>query len=166
MLMVKHLVELPFDHFRLLGVSPSAEAETILRTLQVRLDRPPQEGFTQEAIGQRSELLRLSADLLTDLDRSQEYETALLGGAGGLELPSSREVAGIILLWEAHSSIEAFRLASQGLQPPQPPALGSSRESDLTLVAALSCRAAAQQEQEQRHYASAAVLLQDGLQYI
>ena len=62
-------MELPIDHFRLLGVSPSAEAETILRTLQVRLNRPPQEGFPQEAIGHRSELLRLSADLLTDLER-------------------------------------------------------------------------------------------------
>jgi len=34
-------VDLPIDHFRLLGVSPSAESETILRTLQLRRLRLP-----------------------------------------------------------------------------------------------------------------------------
>ncbi len=91
-------MELPIDHFRLIGVSPAAEAEVILRNLQLRLDRLPDEGFTKETLAKRAELLRLSADLLTDLPRRQEYETALLGGATGLELSSSREVAGLILL--------------------------------------------------------------------
>ncbi len=159
-------MELPIDHFRLLGVSPSAEAETVLRTLQLRFDRAPDQGFTDESLSQRAELLRASADLLTDPSNRQEYETALLGGASGLELPSNREVAGLILLWEAEASLEAFKRACRCLQPPQAPALGSGRESDLTLVAALSCRAAALQEQEQRHYESASALLQEGLKLL
>ena len=72
-------VELPIDHFRLLGVSPSAEAETMLRTLQLRIDRPPSQGFTHEALQQRAELLRLSADLLTDPARRRDYEAAWRG---------------------------------------------------------------------------------------
>ncbi len=160
------LVELPFDHFRLLGVSPSAEAEVVLRALQLRIDRSPEQGFTDEVLTQRAELLRLSADLLSDPTRREEYEVALLGGATGLEFSSSREVAALILLWEADCSFEAFKLASQALQPPQAPALGSGREADLTLLAALSCSSAAIQEQERRHYASAAAVLQEGMKLL
>ncbi|WP_320667141.1 IMS domain-containing protein [Prochlorococcus sp. MIT 1307] len=159
-------VELPIDHFRLLGVSPSAQAEAVLRSFQLRLDRSPDQGFTHEVLLQRAELLRLSADLLTDGSLREGYEAALLGGASGLEFSSNREVAGLILLWEAGSSVEAFNLARKALQPPQAPALGSGREADLTLVAALSCQAAALQEQEQRHYQSSAEILQEGIQLL
>ncbi len=167
------LVELPIDHFRLLGVSPSAETESVLRTLQLRLDRCPDQGFTHEVLMQRAELLRLSADLLSDAARRQDYESTLLRlsrehpeETAGLEMPSSREVAGLMLLWEAHAPHETFQLTRQVLQPPQAPALGSGRESDLALLAALSCRDAARQDQEQRRYESSAGLLTEGLQLL
>ena len=165
------LLDLPIDHFRLLGVSPSAEPETILRRLQTRCDSPPDQGFTHEALLQRADLLRRSADLLTDPSDRADYEAALLrlseshpNGMVGLDLPTSSEVAGLILLWEAHGAVEAFQLARQGLQPPQAPALGSGREADLTLLAAVACRDASLEEQEQRRYESAAQLLIDGIQ--
>ena len=164
-------MDLPIDHFRLLGVSPSADPEAILRRLETRCDSPPDQGFTHEALLQRADLLRRSADLLTDPADRAEYEAALLrlseshpNGTVGLDLPTSSEVAGLILLWEAHGALEAFQLARQGLQPPQAPALGSGREADLTLLAALACRDAALEEQEQRRYESAAQLLIDGIQ--
>ena len=167
------LVDLPIDHFRLLGVSPSADSEAILRALELRLDRCPDQGFTHEVLIQRAELLRLSADLLTDPPRRQAYETALLelsrdhpGETAGLDVSPSREVAGLILLFEANSPHEVFHLASQGLQPPQSPTLGSEREADLALLLALACRAAAAEEQEQRRYEAAASLLHDGIQLL
>ena len=159
-------MELPLDHFRLIGVSPSATSEEILRAFQLRLDKTPDEGFTYEVLSQRAELLRLTADLLTDIDSRREYENQLLNGASGLELSSNREVAGLILLWESGSPKEAFKIARKALQPPQTPALGSSREADLTLLAALSARDAAIQEQEQRFYSNAADFLQDGIQVL
>ena len=167
------LVELPIDHFRLLGVSPSAETESVLRTLQLRLDRCPDQGFTHEVLMQRAELLRLSADLLSDAARRQDYESTLLKlgrdhpeETAGLEMSSSREVAGLMLLWEANAPHETFQLTRQVLQPPQAPALGSGRESDIALLAALSCRDAARQDQDQRRYESAAGLLTEGLQLL
>ena len=167
------LVDLPIDHFRLLGVSPTAEPEAVLRTLQLRLDRCPDQGFTHESLSQRAELLRLSADLLTDSERRGQYEATLLelsrehpGETAGLELSSNLEVAGLMLLWEAHAPHEAFQMARQALQPPQAPALGSGRESDLALLAALAARDAAFQDQEQRRYESAANLLQEGMQLL
>ena len=159
-------MELPLDHFRLIGVSPSATSEEILRAFQLRLDKTLDQGFTHEVLTQRSELLRLTADLLTDPESRREYENLLLKGVVGLDLSSNREVAGLILLWESGSAKEAFKKTRKALQPPQTPALGSSREADLTLLAALSCRDAAIQEQDQRSYSKAADFLQEGIQLL
>ena len=164
-------MDLPIDHFRLLGVSPSADAASILRRLQTRSDSPPDDGFTHEGLLQRQALLRQSADLLTDSSARADYEAALLSLSSshpnetvGLDLAASSEVAGLILLWEAGAAYEAFQLARQGLQPPQAPALGSGREADLTLLAALACRDASRDEQQQRRYESAAQLLREGIE--
>ena len=81
-------MELPLDHFRLIGVSPSATSEEILRAFQLRLDKTPDEGFTYEVLTQRSELLRLTADLLTDPESRREYENLLLNGNSGLDFSS------------------------------------------------------------------------------
>jgi hypothetical protein len=75
-------------------------------------------------------------------------------------------VGGLLLLMEAGQAQEAFEAASRGLQPPQAPALGSSREADLTLVAGLACQAAAADFRNQRRYEAAARTLQQGLQLL
>ncbi|WP_353292248.1 IMS domain-containing protein [Synechococcus sp. M16CYN] len=166
-------MDLPIDHFRLLGVSPTADAASILHRLQSRCDSPPDQGFTHEALLKRNDLLHRSADLLTDQKARSEYESTLLRSskshpneAVGLNLPASSEVAGLILLWEAHGALEAFQIASHGLQlqPSRVPILDSGRQTDLTLVAALACRDAALEEQGKRRYEAAAQLLLDGIQ--
>ena len=166
-------LELPIDHFRLLGVSPTTDGETVLRTLQQRLDRAPDQGFTHDTLQTRADLLQASADLLSDGERRQAYErelTAIADTASGaiaaLEIPPSKEVAGLLLLMEAGQAQEAFEAASRGLQPPQAPALGSSREADLSLLAGLACQAAAAEFQGQRRYEAAARILQQGLQLL
>ena len=159
-------MELPLDHFRLIGVSPSATSEEILRAFQLRLDKAPDDGFTFEVLTQRAELLRLTADLLTNADNRKQYEDVVLKGSSGLDFASNREVAGLILLWESGSAKEAFRLTRKALQPPQTPALGSTREADLTLLAALASRDAAIKEQNQRCYSNASDFLQEGIQIL
>ncbi len=159
-------MELPLDHFRLIGVSPSATSEEVLRAFQLRLDKTPDEGFTYEVLTQRSELLRLTADLLTDPESRREYENLLLNGKSGLEFSSNREVAGLMLLWESGSPKETFKITKKALQPPQTPALGSSREADLTLLAALTARDSAIQEQQLRSYSNAADFLHEGIQLL
>ena len=138
-------MELPLDHFRLLGVSPVANTEVVLRTLEQRLDRTPGPGFTSEALEARAELLRTSAELLGDAKRRQDYECLLTeqtsdgsGALPALEVSSALEVGGLLLLMESGQPAEAFEGARRSLQPPQAPALGSGREADLTLLAALA----------------------------
>jgi hypothetical protein len=121
----------------------------------------------------RAELLQASAELLSDEERRHSYERELTaiadtseGSIAALEIPPSREVGGLLLLMEAGQAQEAFEAASRGLQPPQAPALGSSREADLTLVAGLACQAAASDFRNQRRYEAAARTLQQGLQLL
>ena len=166
-------VELPLDHFRLLGVSPVATEELVLRTLSQRLDRPPEGGFTTDALECRADLLRSSADLLCDSERREEYECLLTelnaespDTLPALEVPSSQEVGGLILLMEAGQPAEAFECARQALQPPQAPALGSNREADLSLLAALSAQKAGQERCRDRRFESAAQILQNGIQLL
>ena len=166
-------MELPIDHFRLLGVGPAADAQEVLRTLQQRLERVPPEGFTAETLQARAELLRASADLLSHPERRSAYEADLLAldQADGsvlpaLEIPSSREVAGLLLLLEADHPLDAFEASARALQPPQAPALGSGREADLSLLAGLACLAGTEELKQQRHFETAAKTLQRGLQLL
>ncbi|MEL0264626.1 MAG: ARC6/PARC6 family protein [Synechococcus sp.] len=166
-------MELPLDHFRLLGVSPVATEELVLRTLSQRLDRPPEGGFTTDALECRADLLRSSADLLCDSERREEYECLLTelnaespDTLPALEVPSSQEVGGLILLMEAGQAAEAFEGARQALQPPQAPALGSNREADLSLLAALSAQKAGQERCRDRRFESAAQILHNGIQLL
>jgi hypothetical protein len=165
-------LDLPIDHFRLLGVSPASDTQTVLRTLDHRLDRVPDQGFTTETLQARARLLHESADLLSDNERRRHYEAELLALAGGqnampaLDIPGTLEVAGLVLLLEAGQAQEAFELACRSLQPPQAPALGSSREADLSLVAGLACRTAAEESRNRRHFEAAARQLRQGLQLL
>jgi hypothetical protein len=167
-------VDLPIDHFRLLGVTHSVDAEGVLRTLDRRLDNPPVGGFSAETLEMRAVLLRESADHLSDPDRRRDYEAELMAlesedpapGVAGLEIPSALDLGGLLLLYEAGQNLDAFEAACRCLQPPQAPALGSAREGDLSLVAALSCRGAAAEERDQRHYDLAARHLRGGLQLL
>lgn len=166
-------LELPIDHFRLLGVGPTSDAQTVLHTLQLRIDRAPEQGFTAEALQARADLLRSTADLLTDSSRREAYETDLTTLAASdpslmpaLEVPSNWEVAGLMLLLEAGQPLECFELTSRALQPPQAPALGSGREADLALLAGLSCLAGAHELEQRRRYEQAARVLRQGMQLL
>ena len=166
-------MELLLDHFRLLGVSPVVASDGVLRTLQQRLDRPPGPGFSQEGLNARAELLELSANLLADEVRRQNYERLVTeqtnesaGIFPALDIPSNLEVGGLILLMESGQAIEAFEGARKALQPPQAPALGSSRELDISLLAALACQQGGSERKHERHYETAALLLQQGIQLL
>ncbi|QEY31934.1 DUF4101 domain-containing protein [Synechococcus sp. RSCCF101] len=166
-------MELPIDHFRLLGVAPSADPETVLRALERRLDQSPAGDFSDEILDMRAALLRGSAERLADPEQRLTYESELTSlqdrhpdGVAGLEIASSLDLGGLLLLHEAGLDAEAFEAASRALQPPRAPALGSTRESDLGLLAALSCRAAAKEEQEARRFEASAHLLRRGSQLL
>ncbi|TVS06358.1 MAG: DUF4101 domain-containing protein [Cyanobium sp. PLM2.Bin73] len=166
-------MDLPIDHFRLLGVNPNTDLPSVLRIAAQRIDRPPEQGFTPDTLQARADLLRSSADLLTDPQRRAHYESELtaLSASGeslqaALDVPTSKEVAGLLLLLEAGLPLDCFELASRALQPPQAPALGSGREADLSLLAGLACLEAAAELRQERRYEAAAQVLSQGNQLL
>jgi len=166
-------LELPIDHFCLLGVAPSADTETVLRTLERRLEHEPAGDFSEDILQMRAALLRASAERLADEAQRLAYESELTSlqtqhpdGMPGLEISSALDLGGLLLLHEAGQNGDVFEAASRALQPPRAPALGSTRESDLGLLAALACQEAAKDEGEARRFESAAHLLQRGSQLL
>ena len=167
-------MDLPIDHCRLLGVSPSATADAIFRALQLRLDHCPNQGFTREALNQRGELLRKSADLLSRLSSCHcacEMWPPNFGyyhhaAKSGFYVPAEQEIGGLILLWEAHAPQEALRLAVRVLGSFKTPPTESDQVADLALLVALACRDAAREKAERHCYDMASNLLQDGLRLL
>ncbi|MGB5136131.1 MAG: ARC6/PARC6 family protein [Prochlorococcaceae cyanobacterium] len=154
-------------------MSPTSDLQSVLRTLQQRIDRPPDHGFTLDTLRAREELLHNSADLLSDPHRRAHYESELtaLSDEGeslqaALDVPASKEVAGLLLLLEAGLPLDCFERTSRALQPPQAPALGSGREADLSLLAGLACLQGARDLRGERRYEAAAQLLSQGLQLL
>lgn len=166
-------MELPIDHFRLLGVNPATDAQAVLHALKQRLDRPPEQGFSPETLQARAELLRSSADLLSSQPRRADYEASITSLAAqdpdaipALDIPSSRELGGLLLLLEAGQPLDCLELVQRSMQPPRAPALNGGREADLALLAGLSCLAGAADLHQQRRYESAAQILVQGLQLL
>lgn len=166
-------MELPIDHFRLLGVAPSADTEAVLRTLERRLGHEPAGDFSEDILQMRAALLRASAERLADEAQRLAYESELTSlqaqhpdGVQGLEISSALDLGGLLLLHEAGQDSDVFEAASRALQPPHAPALGSIRENDLGLLAALACQGAAKDEEKARRFESAAHLLRRGSQLL
>ena len=167
-------MDLPIDHCRLLGVGPSATANAIFKALQLRLNHYPNQGFTHEALSQRGELLRISADLLTKSSSCRQLCEFTLSDVNyncptektSLYIPAAREVGGLILLWEAQAPREALHLAVCALHAPENLSIGGKQIADLTLLVALACRDVAKEEAEKHHYEQASTVLQDGLKLL
>ena len=99
-------MELPIDHFRLLGVSPTTDSETVLRTLQQRLDRAPDQGFTHDTLQARAELLQASAELLSDEDYTVARQYGCKGAMGMKRAVFLVDEAGVV----RHAHVEALAL--------------------------------------------------------
>ena len=168
-------LDLPIDHFRLLGVSPSTDAQGVLRTLQLRLDRVPQGGFTAETLQARAELLRASADLLSAIPigvppmkrSSPASPTPTEALQPGLEIASTR-AAGRVAAADGGRHAPGSLHAGQPLlcsSPRLPPWAAAAKPISPCWPGRPACAAAGELE-EQRRFEAAAQTLQQGLQLL
>lgn len=163
-------MELPLDHFRLLGVSPNVGYDMVLQTLKRRLDTPPGDGYTAATIDARAELLRISAGLLSDPERRRQYEQALTSfrnaGPGQIptvEVPEPLQVAGLLLLLEAPQPREAFEAAVDLRQGHKAASLDRDSAADLDQLIRVAAHTAAWEVWNQRFYEEAAEILEKAL---
>jgi hypothetical protein len=85
-------LELPIDHFRLLGVGATTDSEAVLRTLQQRLDRVPDQGFTHDTLQASEHLLIRSTGRISGKATYGEIEIERGGLVQGSVLPEGAPV--------------------------------------------------------------------------
>ena len=170
-------MELPLDHFRLLGVKPGASRSGIERALIERLRNPPSEGYYLDTLDTRAELLRASGAFLMDEQRRRSHERQLEAtphgggsderGFSGIELEPGQEMVAPLLLLEAQENLKAFELALELLSwGGETAAFRGHQQADLLLMAALAARRTSQQMWTKRLYDQSAQILERVIQVL
>lgn len=97
-------ITLPIDYYQILGADTHFLADAIVRAYEARVNNLPVEGFSQDAIIARQEILRGACETLADPDLRGEYNDSLLEDEAGtimVEVPLSKVPGALCLLQEA-----------------------------------------------------------------
>ncbi|CAM6090247.1 unnamed protein product [Calypogeia fissa] len=108
---------LPIDYYQILGAETHFLADGIVRAYEARLAHPPKEGFSQEALLARAEILRGARDTLADPEWRGDYNQGLVEDEAGtlvVDVPWSK-VAGALCLLQEVGEMEVVLEAGQGL---------------------------------------------------
>ena len=170
-------MNLPLDHFRLLGVKPGVSRSEIEQALIGRLRNPPSEGYSLDTLDARAELLRASGAFLMDEQRCRFHERQLETtpheggpdepGFSGIELEPGLEMVAPLLLLEAQENLKAFELALELLsRQGEATAFHGRQQADLLLTAALAARRSSKQMWTKRLYDQAAQNLERVIQVL
>lgn len=97
-------IMLPIDYYQVLGADTHFLADAIVRAYETRVNNLPAEGFSQDAIIARQEILRGACETLADPDLRGEYNDSLLEDEAGtimVDVPLSKVPGALCLLQEA-----------------------------------------------------------------
>ncbi|KAL2608435.1 hypothetical protein R1flu_027008 [Riccia fluitans] len=128
---------LPLDYYQILGAETYFLADSIVRSYEARLAHPPREGFSQEALVARSEILRGARDTLADPDLRGDYNQGLVEDEAGtlmLDVPWSK-VSGALCLLQEVGEMEVVLQAGQSLLEERLP---KTMQRDVALSMALA----------------------------
>jgi hypothetical protein len=162
-------VKLPLNIFQILGVSPSASANTILMILEKRLENCPYSGFNLQSLKKRDKLLReFSKLLLSGFSRENRNTVSDLDGAmiaDEISIPSDDyAIAGLILLLESGMHSECHALASELMhQIPKGISINSQKQLDLALLIGYASLEQADLYKATRHYEHSSQILESSL---
>ncbi|KAL3676344.1 hypothetical protein R1sor_026292 [Riccia sorocarpa] len=128
---------LPLDYYQILGAETHFLANTIVRAYEARLAHPPREGFSQEALVARSEILWGARDTLADPELRGEYNQGLVEDEAGtlmVDVPWSK-VSGALCLLQEVGEMEVVLQAGQSLLEERLP---KTMKRDVVLTMALA----------------------------
>ncbi|KAI5084175.1 hypothetical protein GOP47_0000344 [Adiantum capillus-veneris] len=97
-------ITLPIDFYQVLGADTHFLADAVVRAYEARVNNLPAEGFSQDAIAARQEILRGACETLADPDLRGEYNESLLEDEAGtimVDVPFSKVPGALCLLQEA-----------------------------------------------------------------
>lgn len=130
---------LPIDYYQILGAEPQYLADAIVRAFDSRIDNSPRQGFSQQALLARLEILRGARDSLADPEIRAEYNQGLTEDEADtliLDVPLSK-VGGALCLLHEVGEVEVVLQAGQALLAQQED-LPKTLNRDVVLAMALS----------------------------
>lgn len=130
-------ISLPIDFYQVLGADTHFLADAVVRAYEARVNNLPAEGFSQDAIAARQEILRGACETLADPDLRGEYNESLLEDEAGtilVDVPFSKVPGALCLLQEA-GEMEIVLQVGQNLLKER---LIKSYRRDLILAMALA----------------------------
>ncbi|KAG0557218.1 hypothetical protein KC19_11G111200 [Ceratodon purpureus] len=136
---IERTFRLPIDYYQILGAEPQYLADAIVRAFESRVNNPPREGFSQQALLARLEILRGARDTLADPEIRAEYNQALAEDEADtliLDVPWTKVGGALCLLNEVHEA-EVVLQAGQALLAQQED-LPKTLNRDVVLAMALS----------------------------
>jgi curved DNA-binding protein CbpA len=174
-------VQIPLDHYRILGVPNDATLDQLQQAFEDRLQQLPRQQYSSAAIAARKQLLEESFVVLADperrilYDQSLEHESEHSDPAEQEETVkkhslnlSSKQLPGALLLLQEigdyQTILEVGRdYFSQPINLAQMPVVTAAYEEDVVLSMALAYLEVGREEWQQSQFENAAEALQAGL---
>lgn len=129
-------IALPIDYYQVLGADTHFLADAVVRAYESRVNLP-EEGFSQDALVARQEILRGACETLADPDLRGEYNDSLVEDEAGtimVDVPFSK-VPGVLCLLQEVGEMEIVLQVGQKLLQER---LTKSYQRDVLLAMALA----------------------------
>ncbi|KAI5078394.1 hypothetical protein GOP47_0006065 [Adiantum capillus-veneris] len=130
-------VPLPLDYYQVLGADTHFLADSIVRAYESRAKNVPKEGFSQDALISRQEILKGACETLADPELRGEYNEGLVGDAAGtlmVDVPLSKVPGALCLLQEVGEMEVVLQVGQELLRE----RLGKFFQRDIVLAMALA----------------------------
>ncbi|KAL6215703.1 hypothetical protein ACLB2K_015131 [Fragaria x ananassa] len=130
-------VSIPLDFYQLLGTQSHFLADGIRRAYEARASKPPQYGFSQDALVSRRQILQAACETLADPSSRREYNRSLADDEDGTiltDVPWDKVPGALCVLQEAGKTELVLRIGESLLRERLP----KSFKQDVVLVMALA----------------------------
>ncbi|KAH7276922.1 hypothetical protein KP509_39G026700 [Ceratopteris richardii] len=130
-------VPLPLDYYQVLGADTHFLADSIVRAYESRAKNLPKEGFSQDALISRQEILRGACETLADPELRGEYNEGLVNDASRtlmVDVPLSKVPGALCLLQEVGEMEVVIKVGQELLRE----RLGKFFQRDIVLAMALA----------------------------
>ncbi|MEL6228577.1 MAG: IMS domain-containing protein [Cyanobacteria bacterium J06627_3] len=160
-------MQIPLDHYRILGLPMQATAEQLEQAHRDRTLQLPRREYSEFAIQSRKQLIDMAYEALRDSGKRQTYDAKLLAAGSELvsiEIYEEQLIGALLILLELGEYELVIRLGRPYLTSGPSKLDGSSQEalSDVVLTLGLACLELGREQWQQHQYENAAESLETG----